>query len=280
MTHMYMHMHGPRRTRRLPGALALIAAASLAACGGGAPVENAAAADEVAAAWASAFDAGDAAAVAALYAEDAHSMPPGGAALTGRSAIESYWREDIGSGGAVTRLTPRDSISQGDLLHVDGTYDVAGEDGVTLAEGQYQQLWKRTGGRWEVQHEIWRLDPALQRDPQVADRLSALWTAAYNAGDAAALTTLYHEDAELSIDRTGSVQGRDAIGAYWEDDFGTTKPTTSLTLTDVYMAGDLAHLEGEYEVSEPAGSTRGRYVQLWMRDNNAWRIHREMWWRQ
>jgi hypothetical protein len=46
------------------------------------------------------------------------------------------------------------------------------------------------------------------------------------------------------------------------------------------MAGDLAHLEGEYEVSEPAGSTRGRYVQLWMRDNNAWRIHREMWWRQ
>ena len=42
------------------------------------------------------------------------------------------------------------------------------------------------------------------------------------------------------------------------------------------MAGDLAHLEGEYEVADKGTVTKGRYVQLWMQEGNAWRIHREM----
>jgi hypothetical protein len=45
------------------------------------------------------------------------------------------------------------------------------------------------------------------------------------------------------------------------------------------MAGELAHLEGEYKVTESGKITSGRYIQLWMRDPTGWRIHREMWWR-
>ena len=262
-------------------AVAVTASISLATCGGAArPAANRVAADEVAAGWAKAFDAGDAAALAALYAEDAHSTPPGGPAITGRGEIESYWRQDIGSGGAVTKLKPGDSVAQGDLLHVDGVYEVAAQDGLTLVKGQYQQLWRRADGQWQVQNEIWRLDPSLQRDPNAAERLSSLWTKAYNAGDAAGLMTLYADDAELATQPTGSVHGKDAIASFWKDDFGTAKPATTLTLTDVYMAGDLAHLEGTYEVSERGKATKGRYVQLWMREGNGWRIHREMWWRQ
>lgn len=265
--------------RRVLGTVAMIVGSSLAACGGAAPpAEDRTAADQLAAEWVKAFDAGDAAAVAALYAEDAHSMPPTGGTITGRSQIESYWREDIGSGGVVTTLTPGDSMGQGDLLHVDGTYDVAGKDGITLANGHYQQLWRQTDGEWLIQHEIWRHDPSLLRDPKAADRLQSLWMTAYNAGDAAALMALYHDDAVLSTRPTGSVVGRDAIGSFWKDDFGGGKPSTTLTLTDVYMAGDLAHLEGEYEVSDRGAVTMGRYVQLWMQDGNAWRIHREIWW--
>lgn len=102
---------------------------------------------------------------------------------------------------------------------------------------------------------------------------------AYNAGDAVALVALYADDAELAIEPTGSVRGKDAIGSFWKDDFGT-RPSTALNLTDVYVAGDLAHLEGDYEVTEKGKVTNGRFVQLWMRDSNAWRIHREMWWRR
>jgi ketosteroid isomerase-like protein len=89
---------------------------------------------------------------------------------------------------------------------------------------------------------------------------------------------LYNEDAVLSTRPTGSLVGRDAIAAFWRDDFGDAKPSTKLTVTDAYMAGDLIHLEGEYDVSEKGKITTGHYVQLWMQEGNQWRIHREMWW--
>ncbi len=43
--------------------------------------------------WAAAFNKGDAAAVAAMYAEDAYVLPPGGEMVKGRSAIEAFWKE-------------------------------------------------------------------------------------------------------------------------------------------------------------------------------------------
>lgn len=261
--------------------IALIVGGVLAACGrAAAPAANTAAADEVTAAWVKAFDAGDAAALTALYAEDAHTTPAGGGAITGRSVIESYWRQDLGSGGAVTRLKPVDSIAQGDLLYVDGSYDVTAKDGGTaLATGQYQQLWNHAGGQWKIQQEIWRLDPSLQRDPKMAEQMTSRWMTAYNAGDVPSLMALYDKDAELSTQPEGSVAGTAAIESFWKGDFGKGKPSTTLTLTDVYVAGELAHLEGEYSVLEKGIATRGRYVQLWMRDGNNWRIHREMWWK-
>ena len=262
------------------GCAAVVGALGVAACERSAPAENKTAAEEVSAAWARAFDAGDAAALAALYADDAQTFPPGSTAIAGRSDIEAYWREDIGSGGVVTKLKPDRSVAQADLLQVSGVYDVVGKDGVRLANGQYDQLWTRVDDAWKVKHEIWRTDPSLQRNPGAAPQLSARWVNAYNAADADALMALYAEEAELAIEPTGSVRGREAIGSFWKDDFGEKKPTTALNLTDVYVAGDLAHLEGDYEVTEKGKVTKGRFVQLWMRDGNAWRIHREMWWRK
>jgi len=261
-------------------AIAVVVGSSLAACGGGAaPAANTAAADEATATWVKAFNGGDAVAIAALYAEDAHSTPPSGGVNSGRSQIESYWREDIGSGGDMTTLTVNDSTAQGDLLHVDGAYEVASTDGaVTVGKGQYQQLWRRVDDQWKIQREIWRLDPLAQRDPMMAERLGGLWTSAYNAGDAVALTALYDKDAVLSARPNGSVTGAESIGAFWKEDFGASKPQTTLTLTDVYLAGDLAHLEGEYEVADRNTVTKGHYVQLWMQDGKTWSIHREMWW--
>ena len=272
-------MRVPLGSRNILVAVILIAGASLAACNAAPAAADKAAADEVTGAWVKAFDSGDAKAVAALYAEDARSFPPDSGRISGRDAIESYWRGDIGSGGAATKLTPTDSVAQRDLLHVEGLYEVSAKDGGVVAKGQYQQLWKRVDNQWKVQHEIWRLDPSLQRNPDTADRLESLWTAAYNAQDSARLAALYHDDAVLSTRPTGSLVGRNAIASFWKDDFGDGKPSTKLALADVYMAGGLAHLEGEYEVSDKGKVTKGHYVQLWMQDDDAtWRIHREMWW--
>ena len=270
-------MRRPAMKRALAAALVAFGA-SVSACGGGAPSENKAAADDVTAMWVNAFNSGNASTLAALYAEDARSTPPGGPPVVGRSQIETYWRDDLKQGGEVTKLTASGSVADDNLLHVSGTYDVTSKAGVTVAKGQYDQLWKRADGQWKVQAEMWRIDPSSQRDPALADRLESQWTSAYNAGNASALAALYNNEAVLSTRPTGSIEGKEAIESFWKSDFGTGKPTTKLALTDVYLAGDLAHLEGEYEVADKGKVTKGHYVQLWMQDNDAWRIHREVWW--
>jgi ketosteroid isomerase-like protein len=265
------------KNRRLRGVIAVVSATLLVACGRNATQEPTAAAADVSAAWSKAFDSGNAAALAALYADDARSLPPEGGALVGRGQIESYWRGDIGEGGATTKLTTTDAVVQGDFLHVEGIYEVNGANDVGLAKGQYQQLWSRAPNGWLLRREMWRMDPALFRSTEVAERLTAAWTAAYNEGNAKALAALYSAEAILSTGPSGSFEGPTAIESFWVRDFGDAKPSSALTLTDVYLSGELAHLEGEYKVSDKGTTTEGRFVQLWMREGNVWRIHREMW---
>lgn len=234
-------------------------------------------AEEVTATWSKAYDASDAGALAALYADDAHSLPPGGTPLIGKSQIESYWRDDIGEGGTVTKLTPTDALADGSFLHVDGTYKVEAQDSIEMARGQYHQLWSRTADGWRLYRELWRMDPS--RSVELAERLTSSWTTAYNAADSKALTALYADGAELAAVPAGTFAGPVAIEAFWRRDFGNGKPSSTLTLTDAYLAGDLAHLEGEYKVADSGTVTEGRYTQLWLRDSKGWRIQRELWWR-
>ena len=221
--------------RRLLHAAAASFAIMTAACGQTVtPQDGTAAANEVTTGWSKAFDSGDAAALAGLYADNARSLTAGGAPLAGRSEIESDRRTDIGEGGASTTLTATDAIALGDLLHVQGTYQVTGANKTELARGQYQQLWTRANGAWQVQREMWRMDPGLTRSVQLAERLTSEWTKAYNAADAKALTALYAKDAVLSTVQEGSFNGPTAIESFWVRDFGDGKPSSTLTLTDVY----------------------------------------------
>jgi ketosteroid isomerase-like protein len=161
---------------------------------------------------------------------------------------------------------------------VEGRYEVAGSDGSELTRGQYQQLWDHSSGNWLILREMWRMDPATHRDVGIADSLTGSWMKAYNAADAKGLTALYANDAAISSVQDGSFAGSMAIEGFWTRDLAG-KPTTTLTLTDVYMAGEMLHLEGDYSVKEGASTTQGRYIQMWMRGADGWRIHREMWWR-
>jgi len=266
-------------TRRMAATIGVAVAIITSACGQGPQGPATETAVDLTATWSKAFDAGNPGALAALYAENARVLPPGAGPVAGRGDIETYWRRDIGEGGATTTLTPTDSLALGNFMHVEGLYEVKGEHSTELASGQYQQLWARIGDGWQVQREMWRMDPVLHRSVQVAEHLTAAWTNAYNAADAKALTAMYGADAVLSSFPSGSFTGPVAIESFWVRDFGKTKPASTLTLTDVYMAGELAHLEGEYKVEERGTTTEGHYMQLWMREGNAWRIHREMWWR-
>src|SRR5688572_13675584 len=113
------------KNRKWPWSIAVPIAALAVACGPtGAPQTGVDAAAEPTAAWTTAFNAGDPARLAALYAEDARTLPPGGPPVVGRGDIESYWRGDLGEGGVTTTLTPVDAVAQGNIVYVEGTYRV------------------------------------------------------------------------------------------------------------------------------------------------------------
>jgi uncharacterized protein (TIGR02246 family) len=55
--------------------------------------------------WAEAFNKGDAAAVAAMYTEDAYLLPAGAEMIKGRPAIEGFWRQSMQQLGDVKCTT-------------------------------------------------------------------------------------------------------------------------------------------------------------------------------
>jgi uncharacterized protein (TIGR02246 family) len=107
-------------------------------------------------AWTAAFNKGDAAAVAALYTEDAFVLPPGSDMVKGRAAIGAFWRQ------AAQQLTDA-KLTIVDVLPLGP--EAAREIGtVTLKTkaqppqdviGKYVVVWRKTGGDWKLATDIW-----------------------------------------------------------------------------------------------------------------------------
>jgi uncharacterized protein (TIGR02246 family) len=110
-------------------------------------------------AWTAAFNKGDAAAVAALYTEDAYVLPPGSAMVKGRAAIEGFWRQ-AAQQMSDAKLTTVDVLPLG--------RSAAREIGtVTLKTksqppqevvGKYVVVWRKVGRDWKLATDIWNTD--------------------------------------------------------------------------------------------------------------------------
>jgi uncharacterized protein (TIGR02246 family) len=109
--------------------------------------------------WTAAFNKGDAAAVAALYSEDAYVLPPGSAMVKGRPAIEAFWRQ------AAQQMTDA-KLTTVDVLPLGRS--AAREIGnVTLKTksqppqeivGKYVVVWRKMGREWKLATDIWNTD--------------------------------------------------------------------------------------------------------------------------
>ena len=110
-------------------------------------------------AWTAAFNKGDAAAVAALYTEDAYVLPPGSSMVKGRAAIEAFWRQ------AAQQMTDA-KLTTVDVLPLGRS--AAREVGtVTLKTksqppqevvGKYVVVWRKIGRDWKLVTDIWNTD--------------------------------------------------------------------------------------------------------------------------
>ena len=122
--------------------------------------------------------------------------------------------------------------------------------------------------------------PALGQDRATIEKLNEAWTAAFNKGDAAAVATLYTEDAHLLPPGAEMVKGRAAIEAFWRQaaqQLGDAK----LTTLDVLPLGPNAAREiGTVTLkakSQPPQEITGKYVVVWRKVGPDWKLATDIW---
>ncbi len=107
-------------------------------------------------AWQAAWNAGDGAAIAALYSEDAVILPPGGDAVQGTEAIAAFWQAQIdASPGSKVALKQTELHNLGDVAVKVGSFVDTAADGSHADHGKYMGLWMLKDGKWRLVRDIW-----------------------------------------------------------------------------------------------------------------------------
>jgi uncharacterized protein (TIGR02246 family) len=112
--------------------------------------------------WLKLVKAKDAAAIAALYAEDGAVMPPNAPIGKGRAAIQQTWAGMMQTPGFDLSFVPDQIIvsSSGDMALDRGTYKLAvAPNGTAQTDtGKYVVVWRKIGGEWKAAADIFNSD--------------------------------------------------------------------------------------------------------------------------
>ena len=134
------------------GLVAMALALPLPALAQGADVR--AEAEKMDQAWQKAYNAGDAAALTALYTKDAKVMAPGAEAASGTKAIQALFEADVAQKVKNT-LTQEDVVGFGDYALETGKYVATSADGKHVDHGSYMTLLKKVDGGWKIHRDTW-----------------------------------------------------------------------------------------------------------------------------
>jgi ketosteroid isomerase-like protein len=122
--------------------------------------------------WVKSFNAGNAGAVVALYAEDAVLMPPGAQPARGPAAIKEALAREIAEAkkGKVTfAIGTNDEVNvSGDMAWHSGGYFVMDKAGKPVDSGKFLEVWERKNGKWRIARDIWNSNGAPSASPAPA----------------------------------------------------------------------------------------------------------------
>ncbi len=145
------------------GVAALVACAQVSAPAGNTSADQAAI-RAIQNAWYKAYNAGDGAAVAALYAEDAVLSAPNVPAARGIAAIRDYYGKQAAT-FAASGLTgvegPTSDVGvSGDLAWQGDTYKITDRSNATMETGKTLTVFQRKDGKWMIIRDTWNSDAA------------------------------------------------------------------------------------------------------------------------
>ena len=108
--------------------------------------------------WAAAMKTGDAATIAAPYAEDAVFVGVDGTCTKGRSEIEKLYISRFQKNGpaASTKIEDRDVTVDGDFAYESGYGEIGmNQNGKTVVNGgRFLTVWQRISGEWKIIRNI------------------------------------------------------------------------------------------------------------------------------
>ena len=138
---------------------------AFAACGSALAANKAkdiAALEAVDQAWVTAFNSGNADAIAALYDEQAVLLPPGMPAVNGRAAIKDVFKkamEDSAKAGVVFSLGPKPTGgASGHMGWQSGSYAIKDKSGKVVEAGKYLSVSMKRDGKWLYVRDTWNAD--------------------------------------------------------------------------------------------------------------------------
>ena len=114
-----------------------------------------------AAIWEKEYNAGNLAAVVALYATDGCRMPPNQEAVRGRDAIMAQLKASKDHGFANVKIAVTTADSSGDQGYGIGTYVITAADGSHLDHGKWMLVSKKSEGGWKTQCDMFNSDMPL-----------------------------------------------------------------------------------------------------------------------
>lgn len=106
-------------------------------------------------AFENAFNAGDAAGAAAVYTANGQALPPNGAIVMGRDALQSFWQAVMDAGIKGITLETLELEPCGDMAYEVGQATLRGADGAVLDVAKFVVVWQQEDGQWKWHRDIW-----------------------------------------------------------------------------------------------------------------------------